>query len=157
MRHFKGQSCYRYMLNMRKSNLVSSIIITSLKVYNATLFNLWDFLWSAELFFQNAEILVFFSSFFSFRKIKICKNICQILSSPIGSQKYKRMTKSFFIFTFFKYRQIWLKLLVDDCHFSYVTKLKKRKPWFWACHKGQSLGHDLLGYSYAGVFLAHQT
>ncbi len=29
MGHFKGQSCYMYMLNMRKSILVSSIMITS--------------------------------------------------------------------------------------------------------------------------------
>jgi hypothetical protein len=52
-----------YMLNKRKSNLESSIMITFVNVYNATLFSLCNFLWSGELFFQNGEILVFFLVF----------------------------------------------------------------------------------------------
>jgi hypothetical protein len=34
-----------------------------------------------------------------------------------------------FYFKKFEYCQIWLNILMDDCHLSNITKLKKKKHW----------------------------
>jgi hypothetical protein len=64
----------------------------------------------------------------NFEKVNILsKNSCYARNSPkIGTTPYnmKGCLRIFVPFTF-HYRQIWLNILMDDCHLSNNTKLEK--------------------------------
>jgi hypothetical protein len=70
--------------------------------------------------------------FARFRQKKKFPN-CQIFIYDQFQQvakEYRRIL-IFFLFSCLVYSQIWLNHLMDDHHFSYITKLKqkKKKPW----------------------------
>ncbi len=50
-----------------------------------------------------------------------------MMSPPVSSQEYIRIL-FFFLLSHLVYSQIWLNHLVDDLHFSYITKLEKKTP-----------------------------
>ncbi len=46
----------------------------------------------------------------------------------VGNQKYRKIL-IFFPLSYLICSQIWLNHLMDDHHFDYITKLKKKKPY----------------------------
>jgi hypothetical protein len=38
----------------------------------------------------------------------------------------KGCLKKIFLLSYFEYHQYWLNILIDDCHLSKITKLKKK-------------------------------
>jgi len=58
----------------------------------------------------------------------------------LGSQEY---TMNCFIFDIFVKNQIWLKSIMDDCYFSYITKLKI-KSWVVGGVCNKEIGKSML-------------
>jgi hypothetical protein len=55
-------------------------------------------------------------------KIETTRFLQQIPTSRVKIQK----DSSSFLLSYLVYSQIWLYLLMDDCQFGYITKLKKK-------------------------------
>jgi hypothetical protein len=61
---------------------------------------------------------------------KELKNIAPEIVTTTYNMKFQRALK-IFLFSYYEYRQIWLNILMDDCHLSNCIKLKrKKKPLF---------------------------
>jgi hypothetical protein len=56
----------------------------------------------------------------------------------LGSQEYMM---NYFVFDIFVNNQIWLKRIVDDCYFNYITKLKINHGW-WAVYATNKLANQ---------------
>jgi hypothetical protein len=59
------------------------------------------------------------------KKIQIARFLPWV---PIVSQEYYRFWFSFLL-SYLVCNQIWLNHLMNDCHFSYITKLKRNPSW----------------------------
>jgi hypothetical protein len=60
-------------------------------------------------------------------KLLFKKNSDSILSFNLGSQNNKLVLHFFQTFSNFFIARFWLNYLMDDCPFSYITKLKRNK------------------------------